>query len=233
MNSLDGLSLIEINQNLFRNIVSLRNSENLFDDLSDEPDDWAEATRLEIEIKPIFFESSQPIIDRPFEESQFLSNIDYPFTHWMQTRFSRGFYGVWYGSREFETTIYETVYHWNNGLLADAGWQNYEGISIERRVHLIPCNAALINLLPKEKKWKFLKSNDYTECQQLGSRIHKEGHPGLWTPSARYKGINAAIFIPKILSNSRMHCYLTYKKIKNEIHVFRDPKKLFMRISNQ
>lgn len=62
--TLDGLTLTEMNSDLYRNIVSLRVSQDLFDDLSDSQDDWAAATALEIRFKPWNAEGA-PIVHRP------------------------------------------------------------------------------------------------------------------------------------------------------------------------
>lgn len=230
MDSLDGLALLEINDDLYRNIVSLRVSQDLFDDLSDDPVDWQAAIELEAACKPLQYESRQPVIDRPFEDAEFISAVRFPFDNWSQSRFSRGQFGVWYGSPELETTLFETVYHWRNGLLADAGLEDYEGVSIERRVHLVHCRGALINLLPKAVEWPELRVDDYTPCQSLGERIHREGHPGLWTPSARCRGTNAAVFTPRILSDPRTYCYLTYRIESGSVVVLRDPDEVWMTI---
>jgi hypothetical protein len=228
--SLDGLMLLEINQDLYRNIVSLRESQDLLDDLSDDPADWQAAVDLELQHKPIQFESHTPVIDRPFEDAEFISAVRFPFDNWTQSRFSRGQFGVWYGSPELETTIYETAYHWRNGFLADAGLENQEGISVERRVHLVHCSSAIINLLPKTTDWPELQSNDYTYCQVLGEKLHREGHPGLWTPSARCDGTNAAIFAPQVLTNPRTCCYLTYCLEGGEVAIKRELNSVLLRI---
>ena len=44
---LEGLSLKSIHQDLFRNIVSLRETQDLYDDLSENPEDWQAAIELE------------------------------------------------------------------------------------------------------------------------------------------------------------------------------------------
>lgn len=222
MDSLEGLTLHEVNQDLYRNIVSLRVSQDLFDDLSDDPADWTVAQNLEIHCKPPSFESHQPIIDRPFEDAEFMAAVQFPFDHWSHSRFSRGQFGVWYGSDDLPTTIYETVHHWRNGFLQDAGFDQLEQVIQERRVHLVYCRGALINLLPKQTQWPELRADDYTHCQRLGERIQNEGYPGLWTRSARCDGINAALFTPKILSNARIHCYLTYRLEAGQVKVWRD-----------
>jgi hypothetical protein len=228
--SLDGLALVEVNEDLYRNIVSLRVSQDLFDDLSDDPADWQAAIELEAVCKPPQYESRQPVIDRPFEDAEFISAVRFPFDNWSQSRFSRGQFGVWYGSPKLEATIFETVYHWRNGLLADTGLEDYESISIERRVHLVHCRGALINLFPKAAAWPELRADDYAPCQSLGERIHREGHPGLWTLSARCDGVNAAVFTPRILSDPRTHCYLTYRIESGVVTVWRDPNEVLMTV---
>lgn len=228
--SLDGLKLIEINQDLYRNIVSLRISQDLFDDLSDDPADWKAAVDLEMLHKPIQYESQNPVINRPFEDAEFISAIQFPFDNWSQSRFSRGQFGIWYGSPELETTIYETVHHWRNGFLADTGLENMEGISVERRVHQVYCSSAIIDLLPKKIDWPELRSGNYTHCQTLGEKLHREGHPGLWTPSARCNGTNAAMLVPRVLSNPRTHCYLTYCIEGGGVTIKRDLHSTLLRI---
>jgi hypothetical protein len=51
--------------------------------------------------------------------------------------------------------------------------------------------------------------------------MNREGHPGLLAPSSRFKGTNMVIFNPDVLSNPRLHCYLTY---------FFDPHTLNIRV---
>ena len=53
------LILADIHQNIVRNIVSLRVSEDLFNDLSDDPEAWQAAQLLEMETKPQLFNSHQ------------------------------------------------------------------------------------------------------------------------------------------------------------------------------
>lgn len=230
MGSLDGVGLIEVRQDVYRNIVSLRTSRDLFDDLSDDPGDWQAAIQLEIAHKPQHYQSTQPLIHRPFEEAEYHSAVRYPFDNWSHSRYSCGSFGVWYGAPELETTIYETVHHWRHGLLADAGWADMDDVSIERRVHQVHCRAALINLLPYTDRWPALRSNDYGPCQALGERLHREGHPGLWAPSARCEGIVSVAFTPNILSDPRTSCFLSYTLRAGKVTVSRQPDTVFMTI---
>jgi hypothetical protein len=225
-----GLSLADIQGDLYRNIVSLRVTEHLFDDLSDDPAAWAEATGLEINTKPITHASAIPIIHRPFEESKWDEAIDYPFKNWMRSRYSDGTFGVWYGSDVLDTTIYETAYHWRFTLLEDAGFTK-PGIKVERRVHLVRCDAALIDLRSLVKANPMLVSaTDYTLTHQVGARLHREGHPGLVTSSARCTGDVYAIMNPDVLSDPRAACYLTYTTTSTGIDVERTPGELLFSI---
>ena len=204
------LGLADVHQDLVRNIVSPRVSQDLFDDLSDDPEDWRSAIELELTTKPSLFSSSQPIIDRPYEEALWNDAINYPFKHWMRSRYSDGSFGVWYGADGIETTVYETAYHWRRGFLQDAG-MTQPGIRIERRLYLVRCDAALVDLRSSVAKIPALiDPQDYSLTQQIGSRLHREGHPGLLTRSARCSGEVYPILNPALLSNPRQHCHLSY-----------------------
>lgn len=224
------LRLADTHDDLYRNIVSLRVTENLFDDLSDAPADWQTAIELELQTKPATYISSNPVIHRPFEEAAWNEAIGFPFRAWSRSRYSDGSYGVWYGADTMETTLYETVYHWRNSLLADAGF-NEPGIKIERRVHLVRCDAALIDLRSLVARHpKIVDPADYALTQQIGGRLHREGHPGLVTLSARCTGDVYAILNPAVLSNPRPYCYLTYTTTESGVDVERTPGKLLLSI---
>jgi hypothetical protein len=223
-----GLKLADTHADLYRNIVSLRVTENLFDDLSDNSDDWQAAISLEMISSPATFSQSNSIIHRPFEEAEWNEAIGFPFREWTRSRFSDGSFGVWYGSDALETTIFETVHHWRFRFLEDAGFL-VPGVRIERRVHLVQCDSAIIDLRSAAGKYPMLVDpTDYTLTQQLGSRLHREGHPGLVTNSARCAGEVYAILNPAILSNPRPYCYLTYITTANGVAVERNPGVLLL-----
>jgi hypothetical protein len=212
MNALfDQLTLADIHQDLLRNIVSLRQSQDVFDDLSDDPAERLQAQRVEFEIKPPPYRSGTPIIHRPFEDAAWFSAIVWPFKNWQASRYSDGAYGVWYGSDSIETTVFETAYHWSRGLLGDAGFDR-EPVIAERNVWSVACNAALLDLRQSARVHPdLLHRSDYAFCQSVGKRIHREGHPGLLTHSVRRPaGVSMAIFNPGVLSNPRYNCQVTY-----------------------
>lgn len=225
MNSLFAqLALSDIHKDVARNIVSLLQSQDLFDDLTDDPAEWLLAQKVEDEIKPPPYRSSTPIIDRPFEDAKWFSAIIWPFKHWQASRFSDGTYGVWYGSDSIETTVYESAYHWYRGLLSDAGFDRMTVIA-ERKVYSVACNAALLDFRKAaDDHPDLLHPSNYAFCQSVGARIHREGHPGLLTQSVRRpEGENMAIFNADVLSNPRQNCELTYRLENDQILVERQP----------
>lgn len=219
---------LEFQKDIFRNIVSLRESQDLFDDINDDDKTIsAIASRVEAEAKkdiPLGF------IERGFH---YTTAIAYPFETdpFMETRYSDGKFGVWYGSLEFQTSIFETAHHMMKDESDVIGIQ--EMIVRERAVYNVYCNAILIDLRGKEKEYPALIFDNYEFTQQIGKKIHQQGHPGLLAPSARCLGNNAVIFNVDRLSNPRVHCYLTYTfdPQKNELIVERERGKILMTVN--
>lgn len=230
MNSLFAqVRLAEVEGDVARNIVSLHNSQDLYDDLSDDPGEWLLAQKVEDEVKPPPYSSHRPVIDRPFEDALWFNAIAWPFKHWQSSRFSDGTFGVWYGSLSVEATVYESAYHWYRGLLCDAAYEQMT-ICAERKVYWVACHAALLDMRPAAVvRPDLLHPTDYTFCQAIGARIHREGHPGLLTKSVRCAaGENLAIFNPAVLSNPRQNCQLTYTLEGGQIIVKREPGSVWL-----
>ena len=194
---------------LYRNIVSLRATQDLSDDLAGGEDVSALFAKSEMAAKP---RKDNPTINRPFESGYGVA-VQYPFSesNRAQTRFSDGRYGVWYGSLNLETTVHETVYWFRRKLIDAVEGFSDESVVGERRVYLVYCDALVFDLREKEASYPGLVDPaNYRFCQSLGRTIHDGGHAGVLTPSARYSGVNAAIFSPRFLSNVRDFCFLTY-----------------------
>ena len=128
---------LDFHADVTRNIKTIREAQSLFDDLSDDTADWDVAAAAEGQQ---YIPSPAPLITRPFDYG---AVITFPFVpqHWQATRFSDGLeYGVWYGSFEVETTVYESIYHWRRfvedsfaeGLPADASGQSEEVEDLSR-----------------------------------------------------------------------------------------------------
>jgi len=210
----------DFNDSIIRNIVSLRESQDLFDDLVDAQDEHDILIAAEMRIKS---HAPPGMIQRGFHYS---TAIEYPFKTepFMASRYGDGSYPVWYGALDLETTIYETAWHFKNEILGIAAVD--EAVIRERAVYYVDCKAVLIDISEKGYEYPDLIENDYGYCQQTGRRVQNEGHPGLLVPSARNRGgINAVIFRETVLDNPVLHCYLSYffDPNQSEVRIERDP----------
>jgi hypothetical protein len=199
---------VDFHDDLVRNIPGIRESQRLFDDLSDDARDWDIAIAAESAQR---IPTPAALITRPFDYG---SVISYTFdsAHWQATRFSDGAtYGVWYGSRELETTVYETAWHWYRFVLDTFPGEDHE-IVTERRIFDVRCDALLIDLRGKEVRYPNLTSRaSYTFTHEVGRYVYEQGLNGLLARSARCVGTNAAIFKAERLSKVRDRAFLTYR----------------------
>ena len=227
-----GLTLADVRRDLIRNIVSIGASQDLFDDLTSSPEEWALAQQVEDQVKPPPYRSVTPVIHRPFEDADWFNAIGWPFKHWQASRFSDGSFGVWYGCDSAKTSVVETAYHWFSGLLTDAGFET-EKVVVERKLYEVACEAALVDLRPLTAKHPALiHKTDYSSTQSVGARLHREGHPGLVTTSARHlAGHNYVVLNPGVLSKPRQHSQLTYRLDGQRIVVEKRPGVAWMRIA--
>lgn len=223
------IGLIDVQRDLVRNIVSIRVSQDLFDDLSDSPSDRAAARQLEMEVKPPYYTNHETVIHRPFEEAEWANAIQWPFKHWQASRFSPGTFGVWYGSATEETTVYESAYHWYHGLLRDAGFER-ELVVGERKLYSVRCSAALMDFRPLAGDFPdLMHPSDYSAAQGFGARLHRDGHPGIAVPSARDpQGENYVVFRAEVLSDPRTRCYMTYRLEQGRIVVEKAAGEVFL-----
>ena len=226
------LTLADVHCNVIRNIVSIRSSQDLFDDLTSSPEEWALAQQVEGVVKPPPYQSRTPVIHRPFEDAKWFNAIGWPFKHWQASRFSEGSFGIWYGCDSAETAVYETAYHWFCGFLTDAGFEKEKVIG-ERKLYEVACDAALVDLRPLTTKQSgLMHKTDYSYTQSVGARLHREGHPGLVTASVRNAaGQNYVVLNPDVLSNPRHHCQLTYRLEGHRIVIEKQPGVAWMEIA--
>jgi hypothetical protein len=219
----------DIDQDVYRNITTLRVTEDLFDDLTQGESGLSDiAIAAEMRVKSSIPSGS---IERGFHYS---TAITYPFETepYLASRYGDGHFGVWYGSMELETSIYETAHHMARAEKSVEGIN--EIIIRERKVYLVHCHAVMLDLTPHTEYYPQLTAKEYDFTQQLGRRLMQEGHPGLLAPSARRPtGTNVVVFNPHILSQARSHCFLTYlfDPQKSEVRVQRTIGKNWMRIN--
>ncbi|BAU47989.1 RES domain protein [Sulfurifustis variabilis] len=200
-------TVVPFDDDAFRNIKSIRESQDLFDDLSPSKADRACAQAASEGPASGF----PPLIARPFDYG---TVITFPFVpeNWHVTRFSDGtLYGVWYGSLELETTVHETVYHWVR-FVRDSFPDYDREIRAERRLFRARVNALLVDLRGKEAMFPGLVDPDsYGFTHPVGRYLHEQRQNGLLVKSARCDGTNCNVFAPEALSNVRDVCYLTYR----------------------
>ena len=221
--------VVDFHDDLVRNIMGIRASQNLFDDLSAAADDQAVAVAAESANR---IPSEAPLITRSFDYG---AVITYPFVNvnGQGTRFSDGLdYGVWYGSLDLETTVYETVHHWYE-FISDSFSREDREIVGERRVFHARCAAILIDLRGKERRERrLLDRRDYRYTQQLGRYLKEQHQNGLLVHSARCHGTNADIFTPGVLSRTQDLCFLTYRMnpARDLVRIERTPGRKWLEI---
>lgn len=199
---------VDFHGDLVRNIPGIRKTQQLFDDLSDDPADWDIAMAAESAER---IPTAAALITRPFDYGTVIT-YSFDSAHWQSTRFSDGTtYGVWYGSLDLETTVYETAWHWYRFLRDSYGDLDREVLS-ERRTFNVRCDALLLDLRGKERAHPELVSRtSYAFTHALGRYVHEQSLNGLLVRSARCDGTNAAVFKPERLSNVRDRTFLTYR----------------------
>ncbi len=220
----------DLDQDIYRNICGVRQGQDLFDDLSDEPEDQHFAMAAEMQDKPA---SAAPLITRPFEYGTVIS---FPFEpeNWQVSRFSEGVdFSVWYGALEFLTTVHETLHHWLR-FQRDAFADYPHEIIAERRVYLVRCRGLLVDLRAKCREFPaLLDPADYDFSHRVGAYLHQQNQNGLLSCSARCEGSVAAVLQAGILANPRDHCYLTYRWRPGDadVKVERTPGRVWRRVA--
>lgn len=219
--------VVDFDADLARNIKGIRVSQSLFDDLSADAADQAVAIAAEgVERIP----SEAPLITRAFDYG---AVITYPFVpdNWHATRWSDGLsYGVWYGSLELQTTVYESVFHWHRFVM-DAFPDIKKEVVGERRVLDVRCRALLIDLRGSADPG-LVDRRDYSHTQRLGRYLHERSQNGLLARSARCQGTNAAALDARCLSEPRDSCFLTYRlaPAEDRVAVERTPGEAWLEI---
>ncbi len=198
---------VDFNEPVFRNIATIISSENLLDDLSEDPAETAYGEALVTRQRQADDQHAS-IIGRPFTYG--VSMAPDTVCSSIRNRFSDGTkFGVWYGSLTIITTVYETIFHWVR-FLTDAGMETETAIA-ERRVFKVHASGILIDLRGKEKEFPDLVSDHYDFTHRLGDYLYRAGQKGLLVQSARDAGgTNIAAFTPDILSDPRHQLYVSY-----------------------
>ena len=223
-------TLADFDDDLYRNIKSIREPQDLFDDLTDKAGETAYAAASEASTTPA---STAPLLTRPFDYG---TAITFPFDpgNWHETRYSDGTrYAVWYGALALETTVHETVYHWVR-FVRDSFPGYEQEINAERRVFLVHSRALLVDLRDKHREFpQLIDPDSYAFTHEVGRYLNEQHANGMLVKSARCDGINGDIFTPDVLSNPRDQCYLTYRwtPADDKVYVERKPGNVWLTLT--
>jgi hypothetical protein len=190
---------------VFRNIVSLRHSQDLFDDLLEDADGRAAALAADMRMRP----GPPGVIERGLHYS---AAIDYPFRSEpaLASRYGDGSVRVWYGALEEITSLAETCWHQLQQLAAIERIDR--PVTRYRAVYRVQARGLFLDLRDKAGEHPELLDDDYAATQMIGKHVAGQGLPGLLYPAARWPDGNClAAFRAEPLSGATLLYYLTYR----------------------
>jgi len=211
--------LTEFDGPVFRNITSLRRSEDLFDDLVEDAAGRDAALAADLRMRP----GAPGVIERGLAYSQ---AIAWPFASdsTVASRYGDGTVRVWYGALEEDTALAETCWHQLQQLRA------IEGVATPviryRAVYRVQARALFLELRGKERAHPELLDDDYAATQAVGKHAAAQGLPGVLYPAARWpEGSCLAAFRADPLSDPALLYYLTYHidPVADAVQVERTP----------
>lgn len=203
-------ALTDFDAPLYRSIPTIRPSEDLWDDLTDEAEAGAVMDAAIARGKPAV--GPPNLIHAPFAYFEQAHRLGNPPPDMLATRYSDGNHAVWYGGLRPAVALAETLYWFVRGALEDELAAHSGPVVGHRAVGSAQCRALLIDLQGQEQDLpQLIDPNDYGYCRRLGGRIHNEGHPGLLAPSARSQGGIGAIFNDRVLSDGRVLSYARFQ----------------------
>ena len=124
------------------------------------------------------------------------------------SRFSDGSYGVFYAARELDTAIAETKHHRERFMRATA----QPRMELDMRVYRVDLDGDLHDLRGRMAALPLVyHDDDYAAGQHLARTLRQQGANGIAYDSVRHGGGEcAAVFRPRLLSNSRQERHLCY-----------------------
>ncbi len=212
----------------YRNIYTIKSSQDLFDDLVN-PEDrpvlqtWDNATsQIQHTVAPK---------ERVFQYGNTAETICvFEKTNWRRGRFGDGTkYGVWYGALEKETSVLEALYWVYKNAKEDIA-ASARPIVIDRRMlkAQIATNSA-IDLRPYSDVHSQLTSENYTFCQELGAHAVQNEIDLFLAPSARNPGGTCVpVFSPSAIKSDRTIYYIHFSFSNlGEVQITTDEDQIF------
>jgi len=190
---------------VFRNIASLRTSQDLFDDLVDDSAGRAAALAADLRMRP----GARGIIERGLHYS---AAIDYPFRSdaSVASRYGDGSVRVWYGALDEATSVAETCWHQLRQVRA------IEGVNVpvvrHRAMYRVHASGLWLELRGKQHEHPELLDDDYAATRAIGKHAAAQGLAGLLYPAARWpEGSCLAAFRAEPLHHPQLLYHLTYR----------------------
>jgi hypothetical protein len=214
---------------VYRNITSLRRSQDLFDDLVADAAGREAALAADLRMRP----GATGVVERGLAYSQ---AIAWPFAsdRTLASRYGDGSVRVWYGALEEDTALAETCWHQLRQLRA------IEGLTAPviryRAVYRVQARGLFLELRGKEREHPELLDDDYAATQAIGKHAAAQGLPGVLYPAARWPdGSCLAAFRADPLANPTLLYFLTYRvdPVADEVRVERTPGVLERRLTGR
>lgn len=198
----------------------------LFEDIA-EPADWPLLIAAEQKTNPRLMESLGALDLVPPARRVGGPGASYlmaPFTHATPdrpSRFSAGYYGVLYVADQFETALFETVYHHERFMARTgepAGWTSQFReivLNVDLEAHDLRDEIAFADIL---------RLDDYSHSQSLAADLRAGGSDGLVYPSRRRPGGECvALFYPDLAANAVQGRHLDYHWNGSRVDYYREP----------
>ncbi len=209
----------------YRNVATIKDSQDLFDDLTGNPthipllQKWADGTsgiNHDVDAK-----------ERPFQYSL----PEFKPEQWYRGRFGDGeLYGVWYGALEKETSIEEALF-WQYRNFYKPMLQIVATFTVDRRMlEASVSSKRAMDLRELKASYSDLQHDtDYKFCHELGAHAIASSIDLYLTPSARKAGGTCVpIFNSKAITSTKTLYYLHFKFTdKGRVTITSDEDKVF------
>lgn len=198
----------------------------LFEDIAD-PADWPLLISAEQKTNPRIMSTIGNLDLVPVDRRVGGNGTSYlmaPFTHVSTdrpSRFTDGSYGVLYVGDQFETALFETIYHYARFM---ARTRETPGWTSQFREIVMSVGADLHDLRPTAgEPVPALDPDSYVASQALARTLRGSGSDGIAYPSVRQPGGECvALFYPDCASNPSQGRHLDYHWDGERVDLVRD-----------
>jgi hypothetical protein len=124
------------------------------------------------------------------------------------SRFTSGYFGVYYAAGDLDTAIAETKHHRARFMLAT----NEPPMELDMRVYTARLDANLHDIRGLQSRYRALyHPTNYSASQAVADELRQDGADGIaYTSVRRPEGECFAVFKPRLLSNCKQERHLCY-----------------------